>query len=949
MQALQSKQPIRYIATVILWLALSLTASAQDEKAYDPIAARALLNEILTKVSAEDVDPKYLTQARANAIAEQARAEACVASATAERARLEARIEPFKNIEGEVDPTVFDFDPTVFNEYLEIKRHLDDSIREQTQCGTVDDEAAKLVIRITNIQNEISQQFLSSRAETIFGTIRNAPRRIAAAPEALRNSVALELLDGITPILLFWILISGGILAALLGMFVRRRFCKYYEAAGGDKAEPQLRLLYPKPLAVHAPLILEGLTLTAILVLTIVNATEDLMIVRLAAAVGMYGIACVLIDWATGPLSPAASVKGLIPDHVKPLRSRLRLFALTLIASFVVLGTNWLAIRAVGLDVAGRATMIFVVAVALLFVLVYLRRIPGLIGRFRLIRYAGALTLIVGIFALLLGFHNFAGYLIHGVIRTVLALFLLWVLLWSVYTLFDYLLNQDTESAKQMRKNLGMTDKATRTGLGFMQLAIDLIVWVTFIVFIIYVWDDSGTTLESLYERIVGGVKIGELDLVPITIISGILLFIALLIVIGWIKRWIDRRWLQQIMMERGAREALITIFGYVGFVAAVLIGLTQAGVDLTGLAWVTGGLAIGLGFGMQEIANNFVSGLILLFERPIRTGDFVSVGNVEGFVRNISIRATEIETMDNQNVLVPNSELISGRVTNWVLRNSAGRLQIRVGVAYGSDVEKVRDILESVSREHPEVILDGSAPAPRALFMGFGDSSLDFELRVRIFRIDRRFSVTSDLNFLIDAAFRAEGITIPFPQRDLHVISYPPDAPGPGTTEAKETPPTKRKDDLTSTRVPSPSDNITRTHKENIDLLADLKDTWAAITDIDMLKKWLVTDGEFAAHIGGAFELALRDGTDMSGRIDIYIPKRRMRLVVALRHGAEPLPTGPITIALQLKEIEKGTTLTVTVAGIPADEDWEEDYKRSEVRWQTALEELKAVINDSA
>ena len=115
-----------------------------------------------------------------------------------------------------------------------------------------------------------------------------------------------------------------------------------------------------------------------------------------------------------------------------------------------------------------------------------------------------------------------------------------------------------------MRKNLGMTDRATRTGFGFMQLAIDLIVWVAFIVFIIYVWDDSGTTLESLYERIVGGVKIGELDLVPIRIISGILLFIALLIVIGWIKRWIDRRWLQQIVMERGAREALITIFGYV-------------------------------------------------------------------------------------------------------------------------------------------------------------------------------------------------------------------------------------------------------------------------------------------------------------------------------------------------------------------------------------------------
>ena len=489
-----------------------------------------------------------------------------------------------------------------------------------------------------------------------------------------------------------------------------------------------------------------------------------------------------------------------------------------------------------------------------------------------------------------------------------------------------------------------MTDSATRTGLGIMQLAIDLVVWVGFVVFIIYVWDDSGTTIESLYEHVVGGVSIGQIKLVPINIIGGILAFVGLLIVIGWIKRWIDRRWLQHIVIERGAREALITVFGYVGFVVAVLVGLTQAGVDLTGLAWVSGGLALGIGFGMQEIANNFVSGLILLFERPIRTGDFVSVGDIEGFVRSIRIRATEIETMDNQNVLVPNSELISGRVTNWVLRNTAGRLQVRVGVAYGSDVEKVRDILEGVSREHPEVIIDGSAPAPRALFMGFGDSSLDFELRVRIHRIDRRFSVQSDINFLIDAAFREQGITIPFPQRDLHVISYPDEMP---PEVAAEPPPVSKKDDFTSTRTVS--DNITRSHTEHIDLRASLEDVWHAITDIESMKKWLVQEGEFSPHIGGAFQLSMLDNSEMSGRIDIYIPNRRMRLVVALRDGAEPLSTGPITIGLQLKEIENGTTLSVTVAGIPADEDWEEDYKRSEMRWQNGLDELRSMLNESA
>ncbi len=204
--------------------------------------------------------------------------------------------------------------------------------------------------------------------------------------------------------------------------------------------------------------------------------------------------------------------------------------------------------------------------------------------------------------------------------------------------------------------------------------------------------------------------------------------------------------------------------------------------------------------------------------------------------------------------------------------------------------------------------------------------------------------SASKRLIWLIDAAFREAGITIPFPQRDLHVISYPDETPP--EVAAKSTKISK-KDDFTSTRTQS--DSITRSHTENIDVRAGLTDVWQAITDIEVLKKWLVQDGEFSPHIGGAFQLSLLDSSDISGRIDIYIPNRRMRLVVALRDGAEPLPTGPITIGLQLKEIENGTTLSVTVAGIPADEDWEEDYKRSEMRWQNGLEELRSVLNDSS
>ena len=185
---------------------------------------------------------------------------------------------------------------------------------------------------------------------------------------------------------------------------------------------------------------------------------------------------------------------------------------------------------------------------------------------------------------------------------------------------------------------------------------------------------------------------------------------------------------------------------------------------------------SLGIVFGLQSIANNFVSGIILLFERPIKAGDFVTVGDVEGFVKKISIRATEIETLDNQDMLVPNSELISGRVTNWVLHNPYGRLRIKVGVAYGSDINKVKEILEAVSHKNNNVITDGRVSEPKALFMGFGDSSLEFELRVRIFDIKKRYDVVSELNFKIDEEFQKHKITIPFPQRDIHIKDWSPE-----------------------------------------------------------------------------------------------------------------------------------------------------------------------------
>ncbi len=915
-------------AFLLSLLFLALPVIAQDQASFNDIEAADELQDHSSLLANEEVNAEALNAARARISIIESAAAACAEENSIARSRLEERFGPFREIVA---------DQASAESLLQrqsIANALDEAIARQARCEGLVDEARALSVRISDRQNEISQQFLSARSSSILALAQNLPQRVASWPAKLREQLELNLIEGISTTTLLWFLVIAGLLAAVAGLLIRNRFTGWYMAAGGDDAPPQMKYLFPKPLAEFAPLWLEGAVLYSVLTLTIAESSSDIMVVRVAIAVFAFGLSSVVVNWATGPLSPSAAVKGLIPDHVAPLRLRLRFLTLTFCLSYIVLSNEWLSVRgAVQPDAAGRALMILMIAVGLLSILTYLGRIPGLQGRYRLLRFTAITTTGIAVIAMLTGYQNLAGYLVQGVAGTGLVFFLLWVLLWLFYAGFNYLLEQNTTTATQVRNSLGITGKGSGTGIGFMQLVADLILWIGAIVCLIYIWDNTGSTLGKLRLSVVDGWDLGGVSLVPTNVVGGILLFAVLVVVIGWIKRWVDRRWLKRVMIERGARNAILTLFGYIAFVLAILVSLKAASVDLTGLAIIGGALALGLGFGLQSIANNFVSGLILLFERPIRAGDFISVGDIDGFVRSIRIRATEIETLDNKNVLVPNSELVSGRVTNWVLRDTHGRLQLKVGVAYGSDVEKVRDILESIGREHPEVITDGGAPAPRALFMGFGDSSLDFELRVRIRHIERRFSVISDMTFTLDKALRDAGITIPFPQRDLHIVSYP--------EQSLATP----LPDHGAAEPVVATEDVTRSHRVELDTDCERADVWAAISDIESLKRWLVRDGEFTPQIGGHLELHLRDGYSVTGRIDIFIPPRRMRIVLAPAEQDGPLPTGPITIDIAVRERDGASRLTVTVAGIPGSEDWEEYYRLSVDRWQTALAELKSDV----
>ena len=267
-------------------------------------------------------------------------------------------------------------------------------------------------------------------------------------------------------------------------------------------------------------------------------------------------------------------------------------------------------------------------------------------------------------------------------------------------------------------------------------------------------------------------VSLGDITITPAVLITVVLIILGAFWVSRLLRGMLRRSLFRRIHLNIGTQETIYRILHYIIMLMGAFIAIQQVGIDLTTLAAISAVLMVGIGLGLQNITSNFISALILLFERPVQVGDFVEVGGVHGRIRAIKTRSSVVETLDNVSIIVPNLNFITQNVTNWSYRDSKVRIHIFVGVSYGSDVDLVAETLLQVGRAHPEVLLD---PEPTIQFLEFGDSSLNFDLLVWINDSSRQYFVKSDLNFAIVKAFREQGITIPFPQRDLHIQSAIP------------------------------------------------------------------------------------------------------------------------------------------------------------------------------
>ncbi|MDE1172228.1 MAG: mechanosensitive ion channel [Parvibaculaceae bacterium] len=305
----------------------------------------------------------------------------------------------------------------------------------------------------------------------------------------------------------------------------------------------------------------------------------------------------------------------------------------------------------------------------------------------------------------------------------------------------------------------------------FVTLAIDLVTIIIVVPLLLLLLGVPAGTLAIWGNSIAGGLTIGGVTISLTGIFLAVVTFIVGYALTGWIQRWLGSRILPTTTLDPSIRNSITSGITYIGVTLSALAAVSILGVGFANLAIVAGALSVGIGFGLKTVVENFVAGLLILIERPIRVGDWIIVGGNEGTVRHISVRATEIETFDRASVIVPNSEIIASSVTNWTHKNRIARLIIKVGVDYGTDTRLVASLLVDCAKSQEEIL---KYPEPKAFFVNFGDYSLDFELRCFVRDTDYMLSTKSNLHYAIDDIFRLHDINIPSPQHEVRIVAVP-------------------------------------------------------------------------------------------------------------------------------------------------------------------------------
>lgn len=646
----------------------------------------------------------------------------------------------------------------------------------QSQCRLFDIQAEEIVDAYSTVIQEQVTTKLLKRDDPLWVNIARSPAVIPTIDdkfntELFKEKSGIKLLDQ-TRIFIITALILIGM---VIGVLIKKALRSIVKQEASEELTKQIISAFCSVLSSYLIIALPIFLVTSYLaVLSNYNDASNYLL-HLGYSLSAYMLVFMAIRFIIRP-PHAKFVFNRLPDKIsKKIIRRTRVLGfLGILAymTFLIVQDQDIPEQFVYLL---ETIFIIVISINLISIVWAVNQLPKMLYKYRRLRSVASIIMVLTFISILLaeilGFHNLAFHMLSGILLSMVLFVATWFVHKVLVGMFDSLEDETHSWQQKLHYYLGLKKNETFSEIIWIRILSYLFVWVVFLAILLQIWGLSETDVRLIIDSFYHGFNIGTFTIVPSKIILAVVMFTILILLTRIMRGYFLRH--TKIVRDTSSRFALSTILGYIGVVASVVISLLVAGVDFTGIAIIAGALSVGIGFGLQNIVNNFLSGLILLVERPIKIGDRIVVGNTEGYVRQISIRSTRIRTQDRTDVIVPNSELIASQVTNLMFHDKFLRVIVPVGVAYGSDTELVRKVLLEVAEKN-ENVLQIEGHKAKVLFRSFGDSSLLFELWCVISDANRINDVPSELHFAIDDAFRAHNIEIAFPQQDIYIKSIP-------------------------------------------------------------------------------------------------------------------------------------------------------------------------------
>ncbi|MGD9152997.1 MAG: mechanosensitive ion channel [Gammaproteobacteria bacterium] len=492
-----------------------------------------------------------------------------------------------------------------------------------------------------------------------------------------------------------------------------------------------------------------------------------------------YVVGLAVIHFLFYPFRMRNNITGIAADIARPLITRLKLLLILLLLSFVIY-VLWQGQYCPASVIAlARTLFITLLAINLISIFWLINRIPALLIEHRGLQISINVILMCSLIAVLiaewLGYQVLVTFVLSGIVLTLVSGFIAWVLGKIVTAMMQTLFKDGDGWQKSFRQFFGVKKHKVISELVFLGVILYILIWGGFLIVLLRIWVLSETNFKILMDALINGFKVASIEIVPSRILSAFIFCVIVFLIIRFIRVILGKRAYKSI--EQSSQAALSAIITYIGVSITILVALIIAGVNFAGLAIIAGALSVGIGFGLQNVVANFVAGIVLLIERPIKPGDRIIIGDVEGFVEKIRIISTQIKTLQYSDLIVPNSEIVAKQVNNLMFRDFYYRVYVTVGVAYGSNVELVQKLLLQAAEEHPEVIKGEGVYQPTVLFREFGNSSLVFKLVCIIRNVNLHYVVQSELNTKVNKLFAENNVTIAFPQQDLHIKDWPAEA----------------------------------------------------------------------------------------------------------------------------------------------------------------------------